>query len=260
MSRGRRTHTGSLSAVCVFCQFDNEYFVNLLHRKWRLRDWEGPLQYEDEESGTLMMLPSDMALVEDDKMRKFVEAYANDQDLFFKDFAVAYAKLIALGCPDSCDPFKTAPAPNAATAKSDELAARFREYAMHGSVYAARQMLKQGGFDVHALEATSGRSALHKAAFWGTTQQHTPTRVARTVRPLRSAPSPATAPTLRTSWPIASSIGRDDGHARHACRSSLSPCSLPSLPVRSQRHDSIPAVRESPEPQRAGLLRGCRSS
>jgi hypothetical protein len=42
-------------------QFDNEYFVNLLHRTWKLREWDGPLQFEDEESGTLMMLPSDLA-------------------------------------------------------------------------------------------------------------------------------------------------------------------------------------------------------
>lgn len=148
--------------------------MNLLHRKWRLRDWSGPLQFEDEESGSLMMLPSDLALVEDPAMKKFVEAYANDQELFFKDFALAYAKLISLGCPAICDPFKTAPGTNAATAKSDELAAKFREYAMHGSVYAARQMLKQGGFDVHALEATSGRTALHKAAFWGQRENTAP--------------------------------------------------------------------------------------
>lgn len=36
---------------------------------------------------------------------------------------------------------------------------------MHGSVGPARAIA--GDCDVHELEATSGRSALHKAAFWG---------------------------------------------------------------------------------------------
>jgi ankyrin repeat protein len=41
-------------------------------------------------------------------------------------------------------------------------------YAMHGSVGACRKI--QGDADPHGLEATSGRSALHKAAFWGHTE------------------------------------------------------------------------------------------
>ena len=35
-----------------------------------------------------------MALVEDPKFKVWVEKYAEDQDLFFKDFALAFAKLI----------------------------------------------------------------------------------------------------------------------------------------------------------------------
>lgn len=35
-----------------------------------------------------------MALIEDDKMRPWVEKYAADKDLFFKDFAMAFGKLI----------------------------------------------------------------------------------------------------------------------------------------------------------------------
>lgn len=50
-------------------RFDNEYFVNLLTRKWRPKKWEGPLQYEDEETGKLMMLQTDLALIEDPKFR-----------------------------------------------------------------------------------------------------------------------------------------------------------------------------------------------
>ncbi|GFZ49449.1 Cytochrome c peroxidase [Saitozyma sp. JCM 24511] len=48
-------------------------------------------------SNQLMMLPSDMALIEDAKLRPWVEKYAADQDLFFKDFSLAFAKLIELG-------------------------------------------------------------------------------------------------------------------------------------------------------------------
>jgi hypothetical protein len=36
--------------------------------EWKPRDWNGPLQYSDS-SGKLMMLPTDLALVEDDKVR-----------------------------------------------------------------------------------------------------------------------------------------------------------------------------------------------
>ena len=38
-----------------------------------------------------------MALVKDAKMKPWVEKYAADQNLFFKDFALAFAKLIELG-------------------------------------------------------------------------------------------------------------------------------------------------------------------
>jgi cytochrome c peroxidase len=38
-----------------------------------------------------------MALVKDEKFKPWVEKYAADQDLFFKDFALAFGKLIELG-------------------------------------------------------------------------------------------------------------------------------------------------------------------
>lgn len=75
----------------------NEYFRLLLEEKWTAKVWNGPAQFEDP-TGKLMMLPSDMALVWDDKFRPFVEMYAKDEALFFKDFAVAYQKLTELGC------------------------------------------------------------------------------------------------------------------------------------------------------------------
>lgn len=58
--------------------------------------WDGPEQYEDS-TGELMMLPSDMALVWDPVFRKFVQAYADDYDLFAADFAKAFNKLEELG-------------------------------------------------------------------------------------------------------------------------------------------------------------------
>ncbi|RSH88655.1 hypothetical protein EHS25_002882 [Saitozyma podzolica] len=79
-------------------RFSNQYFKLLLTRKWTPRKWDGPFQYEAVVAGTrLMMLPSDMALIEDAKLRPWVEKYAADQDLFFKDFSLAFAKLIELG-------------------------------------------------------------------------------------------------------------------------------------------------------------------
>ena len=56
-------------------RFDNEYYKNLLHRTWVPRKWDGPKQFEDEETGKLMMLPSDMALVNDSKFKPIVEEY-----------------------------------------------------------------------------------------------------------------------------------------------------------------------------------------
>lgn len=40
-----------------------------------------------------MMLPTDMALVWDEKMRPYVELYAKDEEAFFRDFKKAWMKL-----------------------------------------------------------------------------------------------------------------------------------------------------------------------
>jgi cytochrome c peroxidase len=84
--------------------FSNEYFRLLLEEKWTLKKthegkaWTGPAQYETKD-GQLMMLPTDLALVEDGDFKKFVQLYAKDEDLYFKDFAAAYSKLLELGVP-----------------------------------------------------------------------------------------------------------------------------------------------------------------
>ncbi len=77
--------------------FSNEYFRLLLTEKWTPKKWSGPAQFEDK-TGKIMMLPADLALIEDAEFRKWVEAYAKDEALFFADFAAAFSKLMSLGC------------------------------------------------------------------------------------------------------------------------------------------------------------------
>ncbi|GFH21569.1 L-ascorbate peroxidase, partial [Haematococcus lacustris] len=77
--------------------FSNLYFQELLNRHWRKKSWSGPLQYEDKESGKLMMLPTDMALIQDRAFKKWTQLYAQDEQRFFDDFAVAFQKLLELG-------------------------------------------------------------------------------------------------------------------------------------------------------------------
>ncbi|KAL2786651.1 heme peroxidase [Aspergillus keveii] len=79
--------------------FTNEFFRLLFEEEWLKREWDGPLQYTDKTTKTLMMLPTDMALVEDDGFRPHVERYAKDSDVFFQEFADAYVKLLELGVP-----------------------------------------------------------------------------------------------------------------------------------------------------------------
>lgn len=56
----------------------------------------GPEQYEDK-SGELMMLPTDVCLLDDADFRVWVEKYAADQDAWFADFALAFQKLTEAG-------------------------------------------------------------------------------------------------------------------------------------------------------------------
>mmetsp|Transcript_14309 Transcript_14309/g.45045 ORF Transcript_14309/g.45045 Transcript_14309/m.45045 type:complete len:355 (-) Transcript_14309:53-1117(-) len=78
--------------------FTNDYFAKLLEETWVPRKWRGPDQFENASDKALMMLPSDMALLSKDEYRKWIEAYAKDEELFFKDFASAFQKLTENGC------------------------------------------------------------------------------------------------------------------------------------------------------------------
>ncbi|KAJ3412043.1 hypothetical protein HDV05_001373 [Chytridiales sp. JEL 0842] len=77
-------------------RFSNQYFVLLTTVEWKKKKWDGPEQYADPDD-ELMMLPSDMALIWDPKMKPIVEEYAKSKEVFFKDFAAAFGKLLELG-------------------------------------------------------------------------------------------------------------------------------------------------------------------
>ncbi|XP_042509567.1 probable L-ascorbate peroxidase 4, peroxisomal isoform X2 [Macadamia integrifolia] len=62
-------------------KFDNSYFVELLKG----------------ETNELLQLPTDKALLEDPEFRRYVELYAKDEDVFFRDYAESHKKLSELG-------------------------------------------------------------------------------------------------------------------------------------------------------------------
>ena len=77
--------------------FTNAFFTELLERKWTEKKWNGPRQFQDE-SGDLMMLPSDFFMLQDDSFLKYIKIFAKDEDKFFKVFASAWTKLTEGGC------------------------------------------------------------------------------------------------------------------------------------------------------------------
>ncbi|XP_064957889.1 probable L-ascorbate peroxidase 4, peroxisomal [Musa acuminata AAA Group] len=54
-------------------------------------------QHKLEETEGLLKLPADEALLGDPEFRHYVEMYAKDEDLFFKDYAESHKKLSELG-------------------------------------------------------------------------------------------------------------------------------------------------------------------
>lgn len=146
-------------------RFDNAYYRNLLNLEWVPRQWDGPLQYEDKETGDLMMLPADLAMIQDPEYRVHVERYAKDQNAFFKDFAAAFSKLVSLGTTLDEDGNAPAAEEGRTMAGDEGPSAEFREWAMHGSLDAMKKIAAQA--NMNSVERSSGRTALHKAAFWG---------------------------------------------------------------------------------------------
>ncbi|KKY25166.1 putative cytochrome c peroxidase [Phaeomoniella chlamydospora] len=76
----------------------NEYFKLLMNEKWNWRKWNGPKQYQDS-SKTLMMLPTDIALIKDPIFKQHVKRYAADSQVFFNEFSDVIVKLLELGVP-----------------------------------------------------------------------------------------------------------------------------------------------------------------
>jgi len=140
--------------------FDNEYFRNILELEWKEVEIPetGRKQFVDVATGKLMMLPTDMALKTDESFLPHTQAYAKDQNLFFKDFSAAFSKLLHLGTvqPESStyDP------------EQEKKDSEMREAAMHGSVDVVKSLVSAGANPV-SVEFSTGRSALHKAAYWG---------------------------------------------------------------------------------------------
>ncbi|KAL2518024.1 putative L-ascorbate peroxidase 6 [Abeliophyllum distichum] len=67
--------------------FDNSYYKILLEKPWLSSDG----------MSSMIGLPSDRALVEDDDCTRWISKYANDQSLFFEDFKNVYIKLVNTG-------------------------------------------------------------------------------------------------------------------------------------------------------------------
>ena len=92
-----------------FLIFDNGYFTALLGEKWKVdKKHKDPKQFNDENTGLLIMFPSDMAFLDDKNFKKYCEQYAEDNDKFNKDFVKTFQKLCEFGVEkklNECDSF-----------------------------------------------------------------------------------------------------------------------------------------------------------
>ncbi|KAF2085928.1 class II peroxidase [Saccharata proteae CBS 121410] len=77
----------------------NDYFKLLMEEKWAYKKWDGPKQFQDVATKSLMMLPTDMSLIKDKSFKQWVETYAKDGERFFKDFSDVVMRLFELGVP-----------------------------------------------------------------------------------------------------------------------------------------------------------------
>lgn len=82
-------------------RFSNQFFKLLLSVEWKKKTLPNGLEqysyYDEDSEEELMMLPTDIALIQDPSFRPWVELYAKDKDAFFKDFTKVFAQLIELG-------------------------------------------------------------------------------------------------------------------------------------------------------------------
>lgn len=82
-------------------RFSNSYFRLMTSLDWKEKVLDNGVKqfvHVDEDlDEELMMLPTDLALLNDKSFRPWVELYAKDKDRFFADFAKVFAKLVELG-------------------------------------------------------------------------------------------------------------------------------------------------------------------
>jgi cytochrome c peroxidase len=78
-------------------EFSNHYFSVMLNLEWVPKEWDGPFQYVNAINGQLMMLPTDLVLLEDPDFLQWVEHYASNESQFFLEFSEAFQKLTELG-------------------------------------------------------------------------------------------------------------------------------------------------------------------
>jgi hypothetical protein len=108
-----------------------------------------------------MMLPTDMALIEDEQFLQIVKNYAVNEKQFFDDFAVAFGKLISLGCPAHCQP--GVPAKNLVEESKED--SDFRDMSMHGNLIRMKEI--PGKPNPNSKEHFTDRTPLHKASYFG---------------------------------------------------------------------------------------------
>ena len=73
----------------------NDFFKLLFDETWVWRKWDGKKQLEDKRTRTLMMLPTDYVLVQDKSFKKWARAYADDEQLFFKEYVYRFLPPVA---------------------------------------------------------------------------------------------------------------------------------------------------------------------
>ncbi|WVZ75048.1 hypothetical protein U9M48_023143 [Paspalum notatum var. saurae] len=80
---------GGQSWTVEWLKFDNSYFKDM--------KFLSQIPWEERKDQDLLVLPTDAALFEDPSFKVYAEKYAEDQEVFFKDYAEAHAKLSNLG-------------------------------------------------------------------------------------------------------------------------------------------------------------------
>ncbi len=82
-------------------RFSNQYFKLMSSLQWKKKTLPNGVQqfvhYDEDTDTELMMLPTDLALLSDPSFSIWVKRYAADKELFFRDFARVFDKLMELG-------------------------------------------------------------------------------------------------------------------------------------------------------------------